>query len=315
MSKNELVDELEKMTKDLNKLSTELLKKVEDIKKISKICECGEPLDVNNDNICDTCENMIMLSKINFNYTFDEKDSRDKLFKNVLKGPIDPKYLPASVDLRKDVGKPLNQLNLGSCTSNSVAYGLRYCVKKLSFKEFNPSRLFIYYNGRVISNFSVKEDTGLSIRNGYKSVAKNLCCNEKIWPYVVKDFSKKPVEEAYKEAKKFKNFQYLRLASDILHLKKCLKDGYPISFGMSLFKSFVSREVSKTGIVPLPKKNEEEIGGHAMIIIGYSDDKKSFQVMNSWGEKWGDSGMCWIPYEYIMNEKYTSDFWSPRVFS
>jgi len=41
-----------------------------------------------------------------------------------------------------------------------------------------------------------------------------------------------------------------------------------------------------------------EKGGHAMVVIAY-DDKKyggSFQILNSWGENWGDNGKVWVPY-------------------
>jgi hypothetical protein len=40
------------------------------------------------------------------------------------------------------------------------------------------------------------------------------------------------------------------------------------------------------------------MGGHAMTVIGYDDRKfgGAFQIMNSWGEKWGKSGIGWVRY-------------------
>lgn len=41
-----------------------------------------------------------------------------------------------------------------------------------------------------------------------------------------------------------------------------------------------------------------ESGGHAMVVIAYDDNKYggSFQVLNSWGEDWGNNGKAWVPY-------------------
>ena len=45
-------------------------------------------------------------------------------------------------------------------------------------------------------------------------------------------------------------------------------------------------------------QNEEE-AYHAMVLCGYSDKDKVFIVRNSWGERFGDKGYCYIPYSYI----------------
>jgi len=33
-----------------------------------------------------------------------------------------------------------------------------------------------------------------------------------------------------------------------------------------------------------------------MILVGYSDDRGAFKVMNSWGTQWGNGGFGWISY-------------------
>ena len=38
-------------------------------------------------------------------------------------------------------------------------------------------------------------------------------------------------------------------------------------------------------------------GGHAMTVIGYDDNAKAFQLMNSWGAEWGNRGTTWVPYK------------------
>ena len=38
-------------------------------------------------------------------------------------------------------------------------------------------------------------------------------------------------------------------------------------------------------------------GGHAILIIGYSQDE-NFLVMNSWGTRWGNAGVLWVSRKY-----------------
>ena len=256
----------------------------------------------------------VALSSYNLNYVFAEPDTRDHKFRAVFGAP-DVNYLPATSDLRPTWGPILDQLDLGSCVSNSVSYCIRYCFKKQKLGEFTPSRLFIYYNGRQIAGYPVNEDTGLTIRDGFKSVTKFSVCSEKNWPYVPNKFSTRPPETCYVAAQQHKTFRYISLDNDAAQIKKCLKDGFPVAFGTALFDSFMSTKVAQTGIVPMPNaKREQRIGGHAMTIIGHDDAKKAFLVVNNWGAKWGMAGCCFMPYDYITNDDYTGDLWSPRYF-
>ena len=40
----------------------------------------------------------------------------------------------------------------------------------------------------------------------------------------------------------------------------------------------------------------EQVGGHAMLLIGYDDDRDAWLVKNSWGTAWGIDGFGWIGY-------------------
>ena len=209
--------------------------------------------------------------------------------------------LPSVVDLRPSCPSVYDQGNLGSCTANGIAGAIQF-VKP----DIMPSRLFIYYNERVIEG-DPDQDGGAEIHDGIKSVATKGACPESEWPYDISEFAVEPPVACFTDALKDLISDYVSL-DNINDIKQCLHSGYPVVFGMTVFESFENPEVASTGIVPMPADSEQAIGGHCMLIVGYDDSKKSFIVRNSWGSSWGLSGYCYILYEYIA--QYASDFWS-----
>lgn len=53
-------------------------------------------------------------------------------------------------------------------------------------------------------------------------------------------------------------------------------------------------EVDAKGFVQL---TGSVIGGHAYLIIGYSEKRKAYRALNSWGESWGERGRFWVRQE------------------
>ena len=260
------------------------------------------------------------LSQYNLNYRFDERGHRDYRFSTLMSRDVDPRFLPQTVDLRQNWGTILDQGTLGSSVSNSVAYQLRHILIKenpasTANASINFSRLYIYYNGRRESGYSTTQDTGLSIKQGLQAVQRDGSVPEQMWPYIIREFSKRPLEEIFSIGQQNKGINYYDIAPDLLHLKKCLKDGYVVSFGIAIFESFMTAEVAQTGNVPVPQTNEERVGGHAMTLVGYDDTRQVFIVANSWGADWGDNGFCYIPYTVVTNPTTTGDFWTVRAFT
>ena len=169
-----------------------------------------------------------------------------------------------------------------------------------------PSRLFIYYNERVLEG-TVNIDSGAQIRDGIKTVAIQGACDESSWMYNISKFKTKPTANCYKTALKDVVTKYERLI-DMTSYKTALANGYPFVFGFTVYQSFESEQAAKNGIVAMPGKNDEPLGGHAVMAVGYDDDKKWFIVRNSWGSTWGDKGYFYLPYDYFKSN-LTSDFW------
>lgn len=225
-------------------------------------------------------------------------------------------------DLRDVVKIPealseIDQGSLGSCTANAISFAYAFDELKQNNKDvFLPSRLFIYYNERLIEN-TIDEDSGASLKDGMNCIKQYGVCEERIWPYDPINFEVKPSQEAYDQAKLAKAVKFMGIAlsyNDSIdirtnNLKNVLKSGFPIIIGIVVYDSFESQQVAETGMVPMPGEFDQIIGGHAVCIIGYNDHKQSFIVKNSWGPDWGDHGYFYLPYKYVTNPDLTSELW------
>jgi C1A family cysteine protease len=223
--------------------------------------------------------------------------------------------LPPGVDLRNQCPPVYDQGQLGSCTANGIGGALQFDrMKQKLTPDFIPSRLFIYYNERVMEH-TVNSDSGAMIRDGIKSVSKQGDCPESEWLYDITKFADTPPPKCYRDAFHYKAVQYQRLVQDVNQMKGCLASGYPFVFGFTVYKSFESQQVTQTGVVPMPGPAEQVMGGHCVVAVGYDDSQQRFIVRNSWGTGWGMQGYCTMPYAYLTDSNLASDIWTIRLVS
>jgi len=237
----------------------------------------------------------------------DLPDQRDYLYRAI--HPV-PGILPPAVDLRECCSAIEDQGRLGSCTANALAGVLEFLELKdgVAFKDL--SRLFIYYNERLLEH-SVHVDSGAMLRDGIKTLAKQGVCTEEKWPYVISKFDHRPPAACYREAEEYQITAYERIIT-LDEMLACLAEGFPFIFGFSVYESFESAQVARTGKVPMPQSEERLLGGHAVMAVGYDDAEKRFIVRNSWGTGWGMKGYCTMPFAYLADRGLSDDFWTIR---
>ena len=212
--------------------------------------------------------------------------------------------LPSIVDLRSRFPAVYNQGSLGSCVSNAIA-GIVQFINS----SFMSSRLFIYYNGRVTEG-TVNEDSGITVYDGVNSTAISGVCLETDWPYNISQYTVRPPTQCYNSANNNKVTIFNQIDQSINSIKACLYAGNPIAIGISVYSSFESSDVARTGIVPMPSNSESIMGGHCVVIVGYDDTKQMCIMRNSWGSSWGLDGYFYMPYTYLTNQNLSWDFWT-----
>ena len=250
-----------------------------------------------------------------YGWVADLPDSRDHFYS--APAPV-RSTLPTRTDLRPQCPPVYDQGPIGSCTGNAVAAAIEFDRKKQSLPDFVSSRLFIYYNERVIEH-TTQSDSGAQIRDGIKTIATQGACNEgnsnNEWPYLTNLVTERPRPACYDAALKYRAVEYQRIVRDLAQMKSCLASGYPFVFGFTVYQSFEDEEVAHTGHAPMPTPQEAVVGGHAVLAVGYDDANGTFLVRNSWGTDWGMEGYFTLPYDYLRQPQLSDDFWTVRVVS
>ena len=213
------------------------------------------------------------------------------------------------VDPRKELPPVFDQGNLGSCTANAVAAAVEYDAKLNGKDPGALSRLWIYYYERKIEGSPANQDTGAYGRDGFKVCQKLGVPLEKDWPYDIKKFSQEPPAKLAAEAREHRISNYRSVPRNLDSMKAVLSNRQTIAFGFTVYESFESDDVAKTGIVPMPTRRERALGGHEVLLVGYLKDEPNYGlVRNSWGDGWGLGGYFLMPWAYVLDRNLASDF-------
>lgn len=229
------------------------------------------------------------------------------------------KAKPASVDLRPWCSPVEHQGDLSSCTAHAGVGMVEYFQRRAFGKHLDASRLFLYKTTRSLARLS--GDSGAELRDTMKAMVLFGMPPESHWPYDIARFDEEPSAFLYAYAQSYQSLVYYRLdplglplPSLLAALKANLAAGLPAMFGFAVYDSFPMPDDGRDEI-PLPAPNERTEEGHAVLAVGYDDNKKvgpdkgALLIRNSWGTTWGDHGYGWMPYKYVLSG-LASDFWS-----
>ncbi len=212
-----------------------------------------------------------------------------------------------SASLKQFVPDINNQGSYGTCVGwSSAYYGLTILNARInnigSKEEINSntfSPVFTYLNANVDDDYDCQGgayinralemmvDKGVPFFKDY-----NVMCDS----YIPSDIWVKAEDHKIKD--------YSRLFSGdededlkIESVKRSLINGNPVIIGFVVENSFYYAENV------FEPDNLGSQGGHAMCVVGYDDEKYggAFEIVNSWGENWGNNGFIWVRYNDFVN--------------
>jgi C1A family cysteine protease len=225
--------------------------------------------------------------------------------------------MPATVDLRQWCPPVEDQGQLGSCTAHAGVGLVEYSQRRATGAHLDASRLFLYKATRNLLRW--QGDTGAFLRTTLKALVLFGVPPEEYYPYNAATFDAEPPAFAYAFAQSYQTINYLRLdppgtnPRELLRkIKTMLLAGYPAAFGFTVYASI--GQAARTGEIPFPSSVDRASGGHAVMAVGYDDNKVisgrrgALLIRNSWGTGWGQAGYGWLPYDYVLNG-LSVDWW------
>ena len=231
----------------------------------------------------------------------DLEDSRDYQFEEIMGDSSES--IPENFSLRGQMTKVKTQGRRGTCVGFS-AVGIAEHYNSLEHKK--QLNLSEEYTFKRIKEIDIADYNytgyGAYLRSGAKALQKYGSCLEKTAPYnfsgsetAWKDFVVSP--EMTNEGKLYKMQSYARVSRTKEGIKKALYlTKSPLLAGITLWKSY--RQAKKNGgYIPRYTSGDERVGGHAMIIVGYTKDHVIWK--NSWGSQWGDEGYVYTRWDDI----------------
>jgi hypothetical protein len=215
--------------------------------------------------------------------------------------------VPAEVDLSNKFPRPGYQGAQASCVGWAVSYLKAYqegVERRWSLSDtshqFSPA--FIYNQIRTAQNCM----GGTNFTDALTLVRRDGAATLLDFPYDEHSCSRLPDAGIKQRAREYAIADWRRVnVQDEIEVKTQIASGFPVLIGMivdDVFSQLGGEQIYNRPAGP-------SRGGHAMVVVGYSDSRHAFKVINSWGTNWGNNGFGWIEYttfRQIVREAYTA---------
>jgi len=192
----------------------------------------------------------------------------------------------------------------GSVVGQALATAMEMQIKRTLHQDVSISARFIYNAARQVAG-TISTDSGAMIKDAIAVLTKQGAVEESVWPYKPGEYAAK-APASVERATRWQITQ-VRSLKGVDQIKAALATEGPVVAGIEVYQEAMSSEAAKTGIFPLPQKGSSLIGGHAVVLVAYDEQRKQFKFANDWGPGWGDRGYGYLSEEYL--KKHSSDSW------
>jgi hypothetical protein len=215
--------------------------------------------------------------------------------------------VPLKVSLRSYCPVPGDQGSTGACVGWATGYGALTILRAqnegitdpAAITEMAHSAAFIYNQIRLEENDCV---AGAFIEDALALLRASGDCLESTFNFKKQGCLSKPTATATEEALRYRIRDYAAVfeldelpRSKVSKTCKVLATNTPLLVGMGVTQGFW--EVKPGSRLWNPSPDEAIIGYHALVVVGYDNVERQFDLMNSFGPGWGNGGFIKIPYD------------------
>lgn len=226
--------------------------------------------------------------------------------------PVVPRYtgiksanIPVQIDLKPYFPTPKNQGDVSSCVGWATGYAALTAYRAIQSDITAPARinqmansaLFLY--NQIIPEQSCK--SGATITDALQLLKTKGDCLYSDFDVFVQ-CPEQPSDNLKKRADLYQIEDYFSLFKisagpklKIAKTRQSLAEKKPVIIGMKVTADFLNLKNKEN--LWQPKANAISIDDHAMVVVGYDDINKRFELMNSSGTDWGNAGFIWVSYE------------------
>lgn len=221
-----------------------------------------------------------------------------------------PSIYPDYLDLRKSMGPIHDQGNEGACTGHDGVARAEWIYRRYLNQQpvFSPQYAYVK---ALIAQGNYPQDEGSDATTVSKVIIANGLCTLDAFPYVSGGIVT-PTKEQDINAAQHKLIGAFHGLTDVETLISILADPvpWPVGVGFDVYESFESNETAKTGVMSVPSKDEQLLGGHqTACTCGYDigitpvlrpkNCPPAIWIQNSWGASWGVGGTFWMPLPVV----------------
>jgi len=231
----------------------------------------------------------------------------DEIYANqpVLPAQEGGKSIPSSVDLSPFCPIPRHQGTIFSCVGWSVGYGALTIERaiqnnwtdRVQITNESSSALFLYNQIKISAC-----NRGARISDALEFLQSKGDCLAKYFDKNLDDCTQMPSAELINHAAAYKITDYASVfAPDdsdeekTLMMRRALAQKKPVVIGLRIRMNFYKLDNADFWYPELG--DTTFAGGHAMVVVGYDDNRGAFQLFNSWGTQWGRNGLIWVKYQ------------------
>ncbi|CAN5321880.1 hypothetical protein BH09SUM1_BH09SUM1_14070 [soil metagenome] len=208
--------------------------------------------------------------------------------------------LPDEKDLSPRLPHIGNQGDVPSCTSWALSYAKSYAEaeerNRFDYADYNTFNPYCLY-----SQLARGKCEGTSIQNGlnflreYGSLTfeefNRTGCPPSVYPFNSSVAAQNRISQFKRVTRNIGTIS----TNEIGDVTSWIAADSPVIVGCRIDQAFVDHQ--QTQQVYSNYDSSHYKGNHAMLVVGYNQPGRTVRLLNSWGETWGDRGLCDITFD------------------